>query len=439
MTKPTPAANNPPPEPTPSPAPAAVNHQERAAAFERLARAFRLEAAVTLEAMRAFETADAWRDHLLDERAAAAEATSIDTSRGSVTRDEGETLREAIENVLEVRAGVPGVKLDKGESYRGLTLVELGRTYLEASGVSVRGRTADDVAGLMIRAPGMHTTADFSVLLGNTAQKRLRGAYQQTPQTFKTWTRGETLPDFKPVTRAAMSSAPPLDEVPEGAEFRYGTMSDGSESYALKTYGKIFAITRQAIVNDDLGAFTRIPAMWGVSAANKESDIVYGVLLDNAALADGVALFHATHGNLGTAAAITDVSLTAAFQAIGAQKDASGNAIVVTPTYLIVGPAKAQEAEKALKAVTATKTADVNIWAGRLTPIVEPRITGNKWFIAADPSTVDTVEYAHLAGREGVYTERREGWNVDGVEFKARLDFAAKAIDFRGLYYNPGA
>ena len=60
-------------------------------------------------------------------------------------------------------------------------------------------------------------------------------------------------------------------------------------------------------------------------------------------------------------------------------------------------------------------------------------------YLAASPNQIDTIEYAYLEGQHGAYIETRNGFDVDGVEIKCRLDFGAKAIDWRGLYKNPGA
>jgi hypothetical protein len=72
-------------------------------------------------------------------------------------------------------------------------------------------------------------------------------------------------------------------------------------------------------------------------------------------------------------------------------------------------------------------------------PIADANISGNKWFTIANPGDIDTIEYAYLEGEEGVFIEQRVGFEVDGIEVKGRLDFAAKAIDWRGMVYNPGA
>jgi hypothetical protein len=79
-------------------------------------------------------------------------------------------------------------------------------------------------------------------------------------------------------------------------------------------------------------------------------------------------------------------------------------------------------------------------WIRSLTPICEPRLdaTAPAWYAFADPNQIDTIEYSFLAGQEGVYFETKQGWEPDGIELKARLDFAAAAIDFRGVQKNNG-
>lgn len=418
-----------------------VTAQERAGAFAYIGRAFKQDATAILAAMGAHDDAEAWRDTLIDARAVEDERSHISNLGVSITRDAGETMLAGMEQALAHRAGVKDVKLDVGLAYRGMSLFDLGREWLEAHGHRVRGLKRDEMIGLMLRSsgPGFHGTGDFINVLGNTAQRTLRAAYDAVPQTFGGWARKTTLPDFKPSTVVALSGAPSLEEINEHGEFTYGTMSDASETIQLKEYGRMFALTRQIIINDDLGAFTRIPELWGQAAANKESDLVYGVLLNNPVMKDGNQLFSVAHANVGTTGVPSDTTLTEAFQKIEAQKGLDGQAITVKPKYIMTGSALRQTVQRLLTAVTATKTSDTNIWQNALEHIVEPRITGSKWFIAADPATIDTVVYAHLAGQEGVYTEQKDGWSVSGVEYKARLDFGAAAGDFRGLFYNQGA
>ncbi|MDO5757309.1 MAG: peptidase U35 [Rhodobacterales bacterium] len=353
--------------------------------------------------------------------------------------------RNAVTESLLHRAS-PGTSsiTDGAREFRGLSLMELARHSLERSGLRTGGMSKMELAGAALGQRGFHTTSDFLAILANVAGKTLRDAYALTPRTFAAWARRATITDFKPVSRTQLGGAPDLQKVLESGEFQYGTIGEGKEVYALATYGRIIAITRQVLINDDLDAFTRIPAAFGASAADLESDIVYSILMQNPDMGDGTALFHADHGNLGTASVVSEKALAAAYRAFGQQKGIEDRLISILPRFILVPPgSRSLEARKQVTATTPSSTADVNTFSGRLEVIEEPRLiptTGqDPWFLAADPARIDTVEFAYLDGQEGVFTETRMGFEVDGIEIKARYDFAAKAIDHRGLYKNAGA
>ena len=111
------------------------------------------------------------------------------------------------------------------------------------------------------------------------------------------------------------------------------------------------------------------------------------------------------------------------------------------PKFLVVGPDKEQEALKLIQGVIVPNTvADVNTVRGMgLEMIVEPRITGNKWFGIAQPGIIDTFEYAFLRDEPEIFTEQEESFTSDAISYKVRTTFGTKAIDHRGMYYNPGA
>lgn len=355
--------------------------------------------------------------------------------------------RDAVSNALLHRHNPGTHALEAGaREFRGLTLLEMARHAIERRGGSTRGLSKMEVARAAFeqRATGYHSTSDFPAILANVANTTLRQAYASTPRTFGAWARRATITDFKPVQRTQLGGAPDLQRVLESGEFQYGTIGEGREVYALAIYGRIVAITRQVLINDDLDAFTRLPASFGASAADLESDIVYAILMQNPAMGDGKALFHADHNNTGTASVISETALTSAYRAFGQHKGLEDRLISILPRYLLTPPGpRAVEARKQVTATTPSSTAEVNTFSGRLEVIEEPRLIPasgqDPWFLAADPARIDTVEYAYLDGQEGVFTETRTGFEVDGLEIKARHDFAAKAIDWRGLYRNPGA
>ena len=395
-------------------------------------------------------TLDAARGAILDRLAAqnpttrGAETVPAQAGGPSAT-DIG--FRDAVTAALMHRHAPAQHAMDgNAREFRGMTLMEMARFATERRGINTRGMSKMELAGLALtlRADtGFHSTSDFPSILANVANKTLRQGYESTPRTFTAWARQVSIPDFKQVQRTQLGGAPDLVKVPESGEFTYGTIGEGKEVYSLATYGRIIGITRQTIINDDLNAFARIPAAFGASAADLESDLVYSILTGNPVMNDTLALFHATHGNLGTAGIISETSLTEAYELYAKQKGLEGRLISIQPRFIIVPPGtRAVEARKNITQTTPAQVSGVNAFANRLEIIEEARLlpaAGAKpWFLSADPTRIDTVEFGYLEGNNGVYTETRNGFEVDGIEIKARHDFAYKAIDWRGLFQNVG-
>jgi phage major head subunit gpT-like protein len=414
--------------------------------FERCGRATELGDAFARELIERNETTPltevdferAISDRLIESRA----LPNIDARAGQ-SGTESEGYRRAIEAAVVLRADpsaqVPEADATAAREFRGMSMMEMARDYCQRTGIGVFGGNKLEIAGAALGLRyGAHTTSDFANALSSAAGKRVRAAYEAAPQTFGPIVSRGTLPDFKDTNIIGLGDAPSLLLVRENAEFTYGAMSDTGMSYRLQTYGRIIAITRQAVINDDKRLFSRIPTQFGFKARDLESDLVWGLVISNPTMADGFALFSAQHGNLGTGAAITVASVAVGRTAMAQQRSAEGGFITVRPSYLVVGPAKQTEAEQFLTAVTAAQPSNVNPFAGKLQLIVEPRITDNSWYLVADPSSIDTIELSHLEGQEGVFIETQAGFDVDGIKTKARLDVGAATIDFRGFYRNPG-
>ena len=438
-----------PPEPQQRSAPAitATRIFERCSRSEALGNDF---ARTLVERNETAPLSEADLERAISDRLIEARSTPHIDVRGGRTGTEDAGYRQAVEDAVVLRAN-PDFRLpDEGgrtgaqrseaaREFRGLTLMEMARDYCQRSGISVptsRLEVAGTALGLRY---GAQTTSDFALALAAASNKRVRAAFVAAPQTFRPIVSTGTLPDFKPTSIVGLGDAPALLNVPENGEFKRGAISDSGLTFRLYTYGRIIAITRQAIVNDDQNLFGRIPTMFGRKAADLESDLVWGLMLSNPVMADGITLFHASHGNLAAAGtAITIASLGAGRQAMRQQTSAEGGYLNIQPQYLVVGPAKEVEGQQLLASVAANVSGSVNPFAGSLTLIVEPRITGNQWFLVADPAAFDTIELDHLLGQEELFTDTRVGFDVDGVENKARLDVGAAVIDYRGFYKNPG-
>lgn len=381
-------------------------------------------------------TIDEVRRLVLDKLAEQSDATAS-RSGVSVVTDETDTIRQSVSSAILHRWRPAEHKLElRANEFVGMSLLEIGRELLVRQGHNPRGWTR-----LKIAEQALHATSDFPLILENIAGKTLRKAYENTPRTFVPWCREATLPDFKQVSRTQLGEAPALLVVTENGEFKRGTMGELAEKYALATYGRVIGFSRQAMINDDLNAFARIIEAFGMQAANLQSDIVYAILTANGNMSDGVALFASGHNNVsGGAAVISIASLGLMRATMRKQKGLDGTTIInVDPKFLIVPAAIETTAQQFLAQVQPEQAANHNPFAGSMQAIVEPRLDASSasvWYGAANPMQVDTIEYGFLEGQSGPFTESRIGFDVDGVEFKCRLDFAAKAIDWRGLYRN---
>ena len=394
---------------------------------------------------------DEFRAIAIDERAKQHEQTPAAQVNGHVRVEVGEDLtrkgaQEGLRSALLHRVAPDKFQLDDaGRTYRGMTLMEGARAFLEAHGIRTNGMSKMDVAtvalGLGTRA-GYHSTSDYPLILADVANKTLRRAYDEAPQTFQAWSRRTTLPDFKPVYRTQLGEAPKLEKVLEGGEFRRGTVGEGREQYQLATYGRVFAVTRQTLINDDMDAFSRVPMLFGRSARDLESDLVYEHFLGNPEMHDGNDLFSGDHDNTGSGA-IDIANVGSGRAAMRKQKGLDGKQrINVQARYLMVPAALETTADQFVSTnMLADQFGDINVFAGRLQVISEPRLDDDseeRWYLVADPAQIDTLEYAYLEGEDGPFVEQRVGFDVDGLEIKARHDFAAKVIDWRGFYRSSG-
>lgn len=377
-------------------------------------------------------------------RAAAFEAMRTRTAPGSTvsaihvvtTHDDPQARVRAMGEALFTRITPTHRPSDQARAYVGLSMVDLARETLRIAGVSTTGLSG---AAVIERAMiGLHTVSDFSQVLGDTVGRVLRASYTAAPSPLRQLARQVTAVDFRSRASVRLIGNLGLERVNEAGEFKAGTISEGGESYRVETFGKTFGITRQAIVNDSLGAFASIPAMLGAAAANFEAKFLAELVSSNPLMADGRAVFHVDHGNLAaTPAPITLASLAAARLAMRRQTDESGEIIGVNPRYLVVSPERETEALQVVATIAAATPAEVNTFTGALSIIVEPRLPAGAWYMVADPA-IAGLEYAYLEGEQPQVISEA-GFSIDGVRHRVRLDFGGGWIDHRAWFRNAGA
>lgn len=350
--------------------------------------------------------------------------------------DEADKRRAAMSNAMLAMAGLE--KADSANPMAGHRLIRIANAEAD------RLRLSGDDSARFGRLLAMGTTSDFGFVLKNVANKAMLKGYEEADETFQRWTRAGTLTDYKQGWRVGLNPFDSLPPVAEGAEYTYGTLSDRGTPVVISKYGKLFAITREAIINDDLDAFTRIPRLMGRAAVRTVGDLVYAVLTGNPNMPDNDPLFHANHGNLPSAAAISTASVQAMRAAMATQKLGS-TALNIQLKYLIV-PQKylglAETLRRSEVAIPFTDATIPNIVANTFEVIADARLdaaANTNWFGAADPNLADTIEVNYLNGNQAPTLEEKDGWNVDGVEFKVRIEAGVAPLDFRGLAKNAGA
>lgn len=370
-------------------------------------------------------------------------------SSARVTVDEREKLRGAAIEAIAHRGSASREALKQGgEHFRGRSLVEIGA---ELAGINVRGLTRAEMVEEVL-ARSTHVTSDFPLVLAAVSNKFLRNSYEAAPRTFLPFTRVRTVPDFKNINVVALGDAPRLLQIPTGGEVKWGTIGEDSQVYAVASYGRALTVSRVMLVNDDLDAFARLPQMFGRAAADLEGDLIYtGILMGNPNLRTGGALFQnaAARGNnlaaAGSAITVDNVgvgeSVMMSQRGIGPDGTATGGApINVRPQFLITGTARSVAARQLVAStIVPSQTSAVNPFAGQLQAITDSRITGNTWFLAASPNQIDTLEMAYLEGAVGPTVSQFAEVTRDGISVRAIHDVGAAAIDYRGLYRNPGA
>ncbi|WP_286677382.1 MULTISPECIES: prohead protease/major capsid protein fusion protein [unclassified Aminobacterium] len=428
-----------------------VTRDERVRTAEILAMGQRFEMDLS-EHIRSGDSVEMVRkivmDKLAEERKALAPAV--------VTLDEKEKFRNAARDALCLRGGLKIAKFAPGaDELRSFSLRELAREALAKSGESTRG----DMMEMIGRAL---TTSDLPVILGGTANLSLMEGWESEEETWPIWVDDTgVVSDFKIHTTARAGDLTDLDKVREGGEYKYAEISETFEQYQVAKFGKLFSITREAIVNDDLGAITDIPKRMGEAARRKLGDIAYAALTSNPKMGDGKDLFHANHGNLMTAAGISFTNFEATIEALGkaieamkSQKDIGGKRrLNIRPMFFIAPVALEAVArrffaqEQSPMTITLDTGQSVAMGNGAnpyakdyFTLVFDPRlddVSQKAWYLAARKGK--TVRMFFLNGAKAPYLEQRQGWSVDGTEYKVRIEAGAKAVDWRGLVMNPGA
>lgn len=376
-------------------------------------------------------------------------------SRDKWMRGAGDWLasKGAVDGMIVDEAKKRGetVKVDPGE-FRGMSLVELARMALERGGVRTNGMDKRTVLGMALtqRGGGMNGTGDFPVLLETVVNKVLLAAYGTTPDTWSQLCTVGSVADFRPYNRYRMGNFGRLQALNEAGEFVNQSVPDGEkQTISASTKGNIIALTRQALINDDMGAFTRLASMIGRAARLSIEMDVYDLITSNSGLGplmhDGNPLFDASHNNIGTPGALSIASLDADRVTMAIQKDPAGQEFLdLRPAILLIPVGLGGQARiynnSQYDSDVSSKFQVPNKVVGLFQTVIDtPRLSGTRRYMLASPTIAPTLEVVFLEGQQTPFLEAQNGWRIDGVEWKVRLDYGVGAIDTRGALTNAGA
>lgn len=352
--------------------------------------------------------------------------------------------------------------------YRYRTLLDLARESVEMDGYSTRGLAAEQVANIALGFAdnfgirrsadyGYHTPGSFPQLLADALNKSLLRGYIEVPKTWMAvFRQASSVQDFKSVKRIRLGDVANIDQWSGIQPPKELGLADEWETYAVESYSNAVSLTYRTIVNDDLDALARVPMLLGASMARTVNAVAWAQITSNPTLQDGVSLFSTATGNRkksnytssGSAPSVTSMAIGRNLlrQMVGVndnEQNASQAILNIVPRYLVVPSSLETTAEQLTRSGADPANANPMVYnpASTLTPIVEPLLDANSttaWYLFADTTQIDTVEVTFLAGQESPITRRDTDFETLAQKFIILQTFAAKAIDFRGMYKNNG-
>lgn len=363
--------------------------------------------------------------------------------------DETDKRRDGMVAALLLRANVAdqSVQASAGANpYRGRTLLAIAEASLQAAGIRTEGKNSRELVAAAFTQSG----SDFPVLLENVMHKVLLGAYATQALTWSRFCKRGTVSDFRAHNRYRVGSLGNLQPKNELGEYKNVAIPDGEKSsISAVTKGFILNISREAIINDDLGALTDQASAAGRAAARTVEVDVYAMLASNSGLgpvmSDGKTLFHADHGNIAANAAMTVDVLDGMRILMAQQKDVTGNDFLdLRPEVLLVPIGMGGSARVLIGAEYDTSVSNKfqvpNKVRGLVRDIVDtPRMSGTRYHLLASPAEAAAIEVAFLDGQSEPYLETEQAFNTDGGRLKVRMDYGVAGHDYRGAVTNAGA
>lgn len=348
--------------------------------------------------------------------------------------DSRKKMIDAMVDGLALRVGAnistPHADADK---YRYASLVSIGNALLPEKNKSLNPVEVAERSLL---------TGDFPLLLQAVGARVLTSEFEAQTATFKMWMNQVDVPDFRVMSELTTSvGGGRLDKTLENGDLKELSGTEKAESWKIRSFGNKFVLTREMIINDDLGNFTNLLATFGRMAINTANGISYDILQlkgDYATykMADGLSVYAAGRNNSATDA-LSPAALSAGRLAMSKHKASDGKTpLNIRPKYLIVSPALEETAREILGATnkisSTANTGEINVHQNSLILIVDAEIESDTaWYLVAERRT---LKMGYLAGTNRSPVVKLNDSSLIRTTFEGVFDVGVMVEDYRGLY-----
>jgi len=341
--------------------------------------------------------------------------------------------------------------LEASDAYRNIGLQELLLICASQGGYSGRQRIRTDNLREVIQAA--FSTHTITTLLTSAGNKMLLDGFNRIPQTWRQVAAIVPVSDFKAKTMFRLTTSLEYEEVGPGGEIHHGTAAQESFQVQAKTYARMLALTRQDIINDDLGAFDDLRNRLGLGAAIALAKVFWTAWL---AASDGGAFWTAARGNYqsGAPTVLGETGLNTAVKLFRDAAGPDGNLIGLEPTLLLVpsdleaSARKLYVSQEMRNTTASTKTMVANIYFNRFKPIVVPELSNSgytgysatAWYLLCNPAILASAHVCFLDGKQAPTIESTDAdFNTLGIQSRGYHDFGVTMSEYRASVQSAGA
>lgn len=358
-----------------------------------------------------------------------------------VERDEGDQRRgDMAAEVMRAMAGESQPRSNTAQRYYGISLVEMAAEVIGHRGRIPSG--AGEREQILRRA--FHATTDFPLMMETATNGRLAERYITAQPTYRQLCKRRDVSDFRPAPHYRPGDLPTLEKLGEGSEIKYGTFSESREYLMVAPYAKAISFSRQLLVNDQYGAIRDVLDDYGERVIAFEERLFWALVLSAAGAGPTLqtttrSVFNTTDGSLAATGAAPGVgSVSDGRLAMRKRTSLDGLYVQSEPKFIVGGPDQETNIDQLLTSITANDATKVNPFAGTLSKLITPEISGKPWFLFADPQKVPTFVYSLLDGYIAPRLTFDTPFDTQGLKAKVEHDVGFSAVDFRGAYRNPG-